>query len=382
MTHERLFGAAPEGHWSAPGRVNLIGEHTDYNDGLALPLALPHTTKAAVSRRADRRLRLFSGGFSGDLPGAGPVDLDLDALAPGAVTGWAAYPAGGVWALREAGHELGGLNISYESDVPVGAGLSSSAALEVVTATALNDIFGLDLTPVAVARTAARAENDFTGVPCGILDQMASACCTSGHVMRLDTRDLGRRQIPFAMALEGLRLLVIDTRVRHAHADGAYARRRVECEAGAAAPGAPALRDVAAEDLDDALARLPDDVLRRRVRPVVTENDRVARAVSLLDAGRARDIGPLLSAGHASLRDDFGVSCPELDLAVEVSVGAGALGARMTGGGFGGSALALVDAGAAEFTARAVRAAFDRAGHHPPRIFEAIPSSGAQRVPV
>ncbi|MGK5531769.1 galactokinase [Streptomyces sp. URMC 129] len=378
MTHEDLFGAAPDGHWSAPGRVNLIGEHTDYNDGLVLPLALPHTARAAASRRPDRRLRLYSAG----MPDGGTVDLDLDALAPGTVTGWAAYPAGVAWALREDGHQLGGLNVSYESDVPVGAGLSSSAALEVVTAVALDDLFGLGLAPTALARVAQRAERDFAGVPCGILDQMASACCTAGHVLRLDTRDLSMRQIPFSMALEGLRLLVIDTGVRHAHADGAYARRRAECEAGATALGVPALRDVPPEGLDDALARLPDATLRRRVRHVVTENDRVERVVALLDAGRARAIGPLLTAGHASLRDDFEVTCPELDLAVSASTAAGALGARMTGGGFGGSAIALVDADAAEATAGAVRNAFAAAGHHPPGIFEAIPAPGAGRLPV
>ncbi|WP_326597201.1 galactokinase [Streptomyces sp. NBC_01803] len=381
MTHEQLFGATPEGHWSAPGRVNLIGEHTDYNDGLALPMALPHTAKAAVSRRADRRLLLFSGW----MPEAGPVDLDLDALAPGTVTGWAAYPAGVAWALREAGHDLGGLHISFESDVPVGAGLSSSAALEVVTALALSDLFDLGLAPAALARLARRAENDFAGVPSGILDQMASACCTAGHVLRLDTRDLGLRQIPFAMALEGLRLLVVDTRVRHAHADGAYAARRAECEAGATALGVPALRDIPIEGLAGALARLPDDTLRRRVRHVVTENDRVERVVALLDVGRAREIGPLLTAGHASLRDDFEVSCAELDLAVSASVAAGALGARMTGGGFGGSALVLVAEDTADATGTvraAIEDAFAAAGHHPPRVFEAIPSSGAQRLPV
>ncbi|WP_326597483.1 galactokinase [Streptomyces sp. NBC_01803] len=378
VRHEELYGAEPDGLWAAPGRVNLIGEHTDYNDGLVLPLALPHTTRAAVSRRAHRRLRLYSA----QMPAAGPVDLDLDALTVGAVTGWAAYPAGVAWALREDGHDLGGLDILFDSDVPVGAGLSSSAALEVVTALALSDLFGLGLAPDALARVAQRAENDFAGVPSGILDQMASACCTAGHVLRLDTRDLGMRQVPFAMAREGLRLLVVDTGVRHAHAEGAYAGRRAECETGAAALGVPALRDVPYEGLDEALTRLPDETLRRRVRHVVTENHRVERVSALLDAGRAREIGPLLTAGHASLRDDFEVSCPELDLVVTTATSAGALGARMTGGGFGGSAIVLVDADATEATGKAVLDAFTGVGHHPPRVFEAIPSSGAQRLPM
>ncbi|WP_049579688.1 galactokinase [Streptomyces sp. SBT349] len=379
-SHEELFGAAPEGLWAAPGRVNLIGEHTDYNEGFVMPLALPHTTRALVSRRRDRTLRLRSRNAGG-----GTVTVPLDGLAPGAVEGWAAYPAGVAWALLEDGHEIGGADISFDSDVPTGAGLSSSAALEVVTALALSDLGGLDLAPETVARLSQRAENDFVGMPCGILDQMASACCTAGHVLYLDTRDLTRRQVPFAMALEGMRLLVVDTRVKHAHADGAYARRRAECEAGAAALGVPYLRDVPFEKLDAALARLDrtvQEAVRRRVRHVVTEDRRVERVIELLDAGRARDIGPVLTEGHASLRDDFEVSSPELDLVVEASVAAGALGARMTGGGFGGSAVVLVDDAAAEAVGAAVLEAFDAAGHGAPRVFEAIPSAGAQRLPL
>ncbi|RKN08647.1 galactokinase [Streptomyces radicis] len=376
--HERLFGTAPEGLWAAPGRVNLIGEHTDYNEGYVMPLALPQTIKALVSRRPDRLLRLHSG----HEPDAEPVTVDLAALAPGAVPGWAAYPAGVAWALAEAGHEIGGANISFDSDVPTGAGLSSSAALEVVTALALNDLGGLGLPPETLARLSQRAENDFVGVPSGILDQMASACCVAGHVLHLDTRDLGRRHVPFAMAVEGLRLLVVDTRVKHAHADGAYAKRRAECEAGAAALGVPFLRDVDHDDLDAALTRLTDPVVRRRVRHVVTEDRRVERVIALLDAGRARDIGPLLTEGHASLRDDFEVSCPELDLVVAAAVDAGALGARMTGGGFGGSAIVLVDEDAAEATGTAVREEFAARGLAAPRVFEAIPSAGAQRIPM
>ncbi|UCM88532.1 galactokinase [Streptomyces marincola] len=376
-TFDELFGRDPEGLWAAPGRVNLIGEHTDYNEGYVMPFALPHTVRATAAGRADGRLRLHSLGVEG-----GTVEVALDGLAPGDVPGWAAYPAGVAWALREAGHGIGGADILFDSDVPTGAGLSSSAAIEVATALALSDLNGLGLPPDELARLSQRAENDFVGMPCGILDQMASASCSAGHVLHLDTRDLGRRQVPFAMALEGLRLLVVDTQVKHSHADGAYATRRAECEAGAAALGVPYLRDVAHEKLADALGRLEDESVRRRVRHVVTENRRVERVIELLDAGRARDIGAVLTEGHASLRDDFEVSCPELDLVVEVANAAGALGARMTGGGFGGSAIVLVDEDAAGAIGTAVTDAFGAAGYRAPRVFEAIPSPGARRLPL
>ncbi|WP_228081406.1 galactokinase [Streptomyces profundus] len=375
-SHQQVFGVEPDGAWSAPGRVNLIGEHTDYNEGFVLPFALPHATVATVTRRDDRVLRLRSRDV-----GHAVVELSLDALTPGSVPGWAGYPAGVAWALERAGHRLAGADIRFASDVPTGAGLSSSAALEVVTALALSELNGLGLDVAELARIGQLAENDFVGMPCGILDQMASAACAEGHVLFLDTRDLGRRQVPFDMAAEGLRLLVVDTQVKHAHADGGYADRRAECEAGAAKLGVPFLRDVPFAELDAALARLDDEVVRRRVRHVVTEDRRVERVVGLLDAGRAREIGPLLTEGHASLRDDFEVSCPELDLAVETADAAGALGSRMTGGGFGGSAVALVPEESVAAVSRAVLDAFAARGLKEPRIFEAIPSAGARRLP-
>ncbi|RMI37475.1 galactokinase [Streptomyces triticirhizae] len=374
--HEQVFGVAPDGTWSAPGRVNLIGEHTDYNEGFVLPLALPHSAVATATRRADRTLRLRSRDIGDTV-----VELSLDALVPGEVEGWAAYPAGVAWALERAGHRLTGADILFASDVPTGAGLSSSAALEVVTALALSDLNELGLSAPELARIGQIAENDFVGMPCGILDQMASASCVEGHVLHLDTRDLSGRQVPFDMAAEGLRLLVVDTQVKHAHADGAYGRRRAECEAGAAALGVPFLRDVPFAELDAALARIEDEAVRRRVRHVVTEDQRVARVVELLDAGRAREIGPLLTEGHVSLRDDFEVSCPELDLAVDTANAAGALGSRMTGGGFGGSAIALVPEESVASVGKAVGEAFAGAGLVAPRIFEAIPSAGARRLP-
>lgn len=371
-----VYGAAPTGTWAAPGRVNLIGEHTDYNDGFVMPLALPHTTLAAASARTDGVLRLHSDGADG-----GIVELRLDELRPAPQGGWAAYPAGVVWAMREAGLPVGGADLHFESTVPTGAGLSSSAALEVVTALALNDLYGLGQEPQRLAQLAQRAENAFVGVPCGIMDQTAAACCTEGHALFLDTRDLTRRQVPFDLAGEGLRLLVVDTRVKHELGDGAYAERRAGCERGARALGVRALREVPYAHLSEALAELAGEpVTQALVRHIVTENHRVEEVIACLDAGRTRAIGPLLTAGHASLRDDFKISCRELDLAVDTALAAGALGARMTGGGFGGSAIVLVEEAAATAVGTAVGEAFAAAGHAAPRIFEAVASVGAHRV--
>lgn len=377
---EALYGAAPEGVWAAPGRVNLIGEYTDFNDGFVMPLALPHTAVAAVARRHDGVLRVHSADVEG-----GITRLDLDALEPlaplagGSGASWAAYPAGVLWALREAGHPVTGADIHLASTVPTGAGLSSSAALEVVTALALNDLFGLGLSRPELAVVAQRAENAFVGVPCGVMDQMASACAIEGHALFLDTRDLSYRQVPFDLAERGLRLLVVDTRVKHALGDGAYAERRAGCEAGARALGVRALREVPYVQLPDALARLREESVRRYVRHVVSDNHRVERTIALLDAGDAAAVGPVLTEGHASLRDDLRVSCPELDLVVEAANAAGALGARMTGGGFGGSAVVLVPQERADPVAAAVGKAFAEAGFTAPRVFPAVPSEGARR---
>ncbi|WP_405792046.1 galactokinase [Streptomyces sp. NBC_00029] len=375
----QLYGYSPEGVWAAPGRVNLIGEHTDYNDGFALPFALPQRTEVAAARRTDSTLRVHSA----DAP-SGAVTLDLAGLDPASpprgAASWAAYPAGVVWALLDAGLPVGGADLHVRSDVPTGAGLSSSAALEVAIALALTDLYRIALTRPELAALARRAENAYVGVPCGVMDQMASACATGGHALHLDTRSLEQRHIPFDCAAAGLRLLVIDTRVKHALADGAYAQRRASCHRAAEALGLPALRDVPYEGLERALARLDDPVARKRVRHVVTENERVLRIEELLRAGRLREAGPLLTEGHVSLRDDYEVSCPELDLAVSTADAAGAYGSRMTGGGFGGSALALIDADAEGPVTRAVTEAFRRADLTPPRITTAAPAAGATRL--
>jgi galactokinase len=374
-----LYGTAPEGVWAAPGRVNLIGEYTDFNDGFVMPLALPHTARAAVARRTDGELRLHST----DVPG-GVVQLRVDELVPQEGHGWAAYPAGVVWALREAGHQVTGADIQLTSTVPTGAGLSSSAALEVVTALALNDLFGLGLSAAELAVLAQRAENVFVGVPCGVMDQMASACCVEGHALHLDTRDLTQRQVSFDLAAHGLQLLVVDTRVEHALGDGAYAERRAGCEEGARALGTGALRDLPYEGLDAALDTLAesgaDESVVRYVRHVVSDNARVEQVIALLDAGEVRAAGPVLTAGHVSLRDDLRVSCPELDLVVSTANASGALGARMTGGGFGGSAIVLVDEADADAVTKSVLEAFTSAGYATPGVFPAVPSAGARRL--
>ncbi|BBC33824.1 Galactokinase [Streptomyces graminofaciens] len=374
---KELYGVEPEGVWAAPGRVNLIGEHTDYNDGFVMPFALPHTTIAAVSRREDGVLRLHSSDVEG-----GVIELELSALAPESDRGWTAYAAGVVWALREAGHtEITGADIHLASTVPAGAGLSSSAALEVVVALALNDLFDLGLKGWQLARLCQRAENVYVGAPTGIMDQTASACCEHGHALFLDTRDLSQKQIPFDLAAEGMRLLVVDTQVKHSHSEGEYGKRRAGCEKGAALLGVDALRDVAYDELDAALSRLDDEEeVRRLVRHVVTEDQRVEKVISLLESGQPRAIGPVLVEGHVSLRDDFRISCPELDLVVDTALTAGALGARMTGGGFGGSAIVLVEEADADTVTKAVEEAFAAAGFTAPRVFAAVPSAGARRV--
>ncbi|MFC1415175.1 galactokinase [Streptacidiphilus cavernicola] len=371
-----LYGTDPEGVWQAPGRVNVIGEHTDYNDGFMLPIALPHAARVAASRRGDGILRLHSG----QSPDGGVTELRVDDLAPGTVDGWAAYPAGVVWALRRAGHQVGGADLHLDSDVPTGAGLSSSAALECAVATAYNDLHALGLTPAQLAGLCQGAENDFVGVPCGILDQLASSCCAEGQALFVDARSLATRQVPFDLAGHGLVLLVIDTQVKHAHADGAYAERRKGCERAAALLGVPALRDVPYDGLDRALARLPEGELRSLTRHIVTEDARVERVMARLDVDDLRGIGPILTEGHASMRDDFAISCAETDLAVETAVAAGALGARMTGGGFGGSIIALADAADAGTVAAAVAVAFADRGWTEPRAFTAVPGPGARRL--
>ncbi|MCA2213862.1 galactokinase [Jidongwangia harbinensis] len=365
----------PEGLWAAPGRVNLIGEHTDYNDGFVLPFALPERVVAAAGP-APEGWQVCSDFADGTVRFGEP-----ELAEPGVLDGWAAYVAGVVWALRDAGFDVPPARIALASDVPVGAGVSSSAALESAVLTALVDLGKLDLPVGRRPAVAQRAENVYVGAPTGIMDQSASIRCQAGKALFLDCRSLAVEQIPFDVAAEGLAILVVNSNAPHQHVSGEYGARRTSCEEAARILGVPALRDVRTEELDGLLESLPDEVTRRRVRHVVTENQRVLDTVRLLRSGRIREIGPLMTASHASMRDDFEITVPEIDVAVEAALTAGAYGARMTGGGFGGCILALVDADGADAVAGAVAAAYERRGFTAPTPFVAVPGPGATRLP-
>jgi galactokinase len=383
-----LYDATPTGVWSAPGRVNLIGEHTDYNDGLVLPFALPHRTAVAATARTDGMLVVTTVGDDSRPQRADPVAIaDLE---PGLITGWAAYPAGVAWVLRDHGYDTGA-DLVIAGDVPAGAGLSSSAALECSTLLALLGLArrevgsGTDADNAEraeLARWAQRAENEFAGVPSGVLDQTASLCCQDKRVLYLDVRSGEVEQVTFGAAAEGLEILVIDTRSSHKLGDATdgdgYGNRRRGCERAAALLGIPMLRDVKLNELPSVAATLPDDLFPL-VRHVVTENARVLETVELLHRNRLPQIGPVLTMSHESLRDDYRVSCAELDVAVETALANGALGARMTGAGFGGSVIALVPAEDRPDVEQAATEAFEQRGWTAPRLFTAVPSAGAAR---
>jgi galactokinase len=352
--------------WAAPGRVNLIGEHVDYADGLCLPFAIAERTVVEAAPRADERLTVQSAAEDYG------VEIALADVGPGSPSDWAGYVAGVLWALREAGHAVGGLDVRVTDTVPLGAGLSSSAALECAVALAANDIYDLGLDRPELARACVRAENDIVGAATGGMDQLASLMATAGNALLIDIRDGSTRQVPFAPTDDGLRLLVIDTMVRHQLADGQYGQRRAAVEKAAGALGLPSLREATERDLE----RL-DGELRKRARHIVTEIARVREVVALLDRGRLADIGPLLDASHASLAHDYEVSCLELDLACEIARASGAFGARMTGGGFGGSAIALVPFSRVDDVSSSVRNAFAAQGLRTPDVREATPSAGA-----
>lgn len=372
-----LTDAPPAGVWSAPGRANLIGEHTDYNEGFVLPFAIAQRTAAAMSLRDDDLIRVRST-FSSTGVDVSLADLDARIAAGG--LDWAGYPLGVAWALRAEAPDATprGLDIAVASEVPVGAGLSSSAAIEGAVASALNDLWDAGLDKVALARVGRIAENDAVGAPTGIMDQMASMLGVADAATFLDCRTLATRPVALGFAEAGLQILVIDTLVEHAHSSGGYRERRASCEKGAAAFDVAALRDLGVDDLPRA-AEVLDDVTFRRVRHIVTENQRVLDTVDALDADGPRAIGDLLTASHVSMRDDFEISVPELDLAVETALSSGALGARMTGGGFGGAAIALLDSELVPVATEAVLTAFAAAGFRRPNIFTVTPSEGARR---
>ena len=368
------FGSTAAGVWSAPGRANLIGEHTDYNDGWVLPFGINRRTWVAAAANAANELRVVS-----SLDNTAR-SVSLDNLDPPAGLDWALYPLGVAWMLREAtpGSAHFGVDLAITTDVPIGAGLSSSAAIEMAVAVALNEIWSLDLTRSELAKIGQRAENLVVGAPTGIMDQMASVYATADSAVLLDCRSLEVRQIPLGFAQRGLSIAVMDTRVKHSHGTSGYRERREQCEAASAALSIPALRDAGIEELTQ-LESIVSQVVFRRARHIVTENQRVLLAAQALEEGNLAWFGQLMNESHTSMRDDFEISIPELDLAVEVARQAGALGSRMTGGGFGGAAIALIDSTQIPALAKAVGVEFAAAGYAKPDVFEVTPANGAHR---
>ena len=390
----KVFDTHPDGVWSAPGRVNLIGEHTDYNAGLCLPIALPHRTFVALRKRDDTLIRVVS-----EVKPENVTQTDLDGLQAHGVSGWAAYPVGVAWALREAGFdEVRGFDAAFISSVPVGSGLSSSAALTCSTALALDNEYGLgygssDAGRVILIQAAMKAENDMAGASTGGLDQNASMRCTAKHALLLDCRPEltpleSVSQQPFDLDEHQLELLVVDTQAPHQLNDGQYAQRRQTCEQAAHLLGVANLRVIAdqieASDdprvaLSETLDKLEDETMKKRVRHVVTEIQRVRDFVHAFADGDIGESGRLFNASHDSLKNDYEVTVPELDVAVDVARANGAYGARMTGGGFGGSIIALVDHGRSQDVAQLIADEFERRGFHAPRALAAVASSSASR---
>lgn len=354
----------------APGRVNLIGEHTDYTNGYVLPMAVDMGVTCTATPRSDRCITANSAQFPGD-----SVLADIDIVQPGDVPGWAAYVIGTAWALRESGVPVMGADLHIDSTVPAGAGLSSSAAVECAVALALLSLAGVSLPPREVARIAKRAENEFVGAPTGSMDQVVSMLAQRDALLFFDTgRDI-TRNVPFPLAEHGFHLLVVDTHAHHQLVTDEYGERRRALEAATTQLGVDSLRDVT----DPALIEtLTDPVLRKRARHVVTENARVLRTIEVLAAGDFDAIGPILTAGHVSLRDDLEVSCRELDVAVDAAIAAGAIGARMVGGGFGGSAIALVPAAQMQAVKRGVSDAYAANGFPAPDFYDVLPDQGAR----
>lgn len=390
----KAYGEPAEGVWAAPGRVNLIGEHTDYNAGLCLPIALPHRTFIALKPRQDTKVRVVS-----DIDPEHVIEADLDGLKAGGVEGWAAYPVGVAWALREAGFDkVQGFDAAFSSCVPLGSGLSSSAAMTCSTALALDEVYGLgygdsDAGRVTLINAAIKSENEMAGASTGGLDQNASMRCTEGHALLLDCRpeltalESVSQQL-FDLDKYGLELLVVDTQAPHQLNDGQYAERRATCEKAAEILGVANLRVSAdgiakASDpfqaLKETLDALPEERMKKRVRHVVTEIERVRSFVTAFANGDIEKSGRLFNASHDSLAADYEVTVPELDVAVDVARRNGAYGARMTGGGFGGSIIALVDKGRSEEVAQKIADEFEARGFHAPRALAAYAAPSASR---
>jgi galactokinase len=368
----KRFGSEPTGVWSAPGRVNLIGEHTDYNEGFVLPFAIDRRTYAALASRADGIARVASG-FTDEV-----VEIPVEQISKDSVSGWSGYPLGVAWALIQAGAKPSGFDLYVESDVPVGAGLSSSAAIECSVAMGLNELWGANLDRSALAKIGQRAENEIVGAPTGIMDQTASLFGSVDHVVFLDCRSLVSEAIPLGLQQNLLEIVVMDTKVAHRLVDGGYAARRAACEEGARQMGVSSLRDLSVDDLSRAQSLL-DPLVYKRTRHVVTENARVLETVELLKSSGPQAIGELLYASHESMRDDFEISIDELDCAVETAMKVGAVGARMTGGGFGGAAIALIHSSKVAELKAAVSEAFEARGFAKPELFSVLADAGAKR---
>jgi galactokinase len=362
------FGAEPDLVAAAPGRVNLIGEHIDYSDGFVLPFAIKDRTLVAARKRHDSTVRIASAQRRNKI-----VTVDISTVKPGLKGEWARYALGVLWALGVKE----GVDLLIDGHVPLGAGLSSSAALECSVATAMNHLFDLGYNLEELARLTQKAENQYVGVPCGIMDQSVSLMATQGSALLLDCRDLTTKNIPFDVASSGLELLIIDTQAHHALTDGGYAERRASCESAVAKLGITSLRELSMEQLENSRGLLTETEFVR-ARHAVTEMKRVLECVDALSNSDFEKVGQLINQSHASLRDDYTVSCPELDTAVEAALAAGALGSRMVGGGFGGSAIALIQASKTTETIKAVEKAFASKGFKAPRFFTSLPSQGAE----
>ena len=369
---EKQFGYAPAGVWSAPGRVNLIGEHTDYNEGFVLPFAIDRRTYAAVGNRSDQLARMASA-FTGEI-----VEFEISEIQRDKVSGWSAYPLGVAWSLIQAGAKPQGFDLYVDSNVPVGAGLSSSAAIECSVALALNDLWGSGFSRSVLAKVGQRAENEIVGAPTGIMDQTASLFGELDHAVFLDCRSLDAKATALSLKENGLEIVVMDSRVAHRLTDGGYASRRQACQEAAEKMGVASLRDVTLEKLE-ASQDLLGDVVYKRARHVVTENERVQKTVELLSSSGPKSIGQLMNESHASMRDDFQISITELDVAVETAISHGAIGARLTGGGFGGAAIALIDSDKVASLTTAVLEKFHDQGFEKPEIFTVTADEGAKR---
>ena len=365
-----IFGKEPDLVAAAPGRVNLIGEHIDYSDGFVLPFAIKDRTLVAARKRDDSTIRIASMQRRNKV-----VTVDINRVKPGLKGEWERYALGVVWSMGVKT----GVDLLIDGHVPLGAGLSSSAALECSVATAMNHLFGLGFTLEELARLTQKAENQYVGVPCGIMDQSVSLMATQGSALLLDCRDLNTKNIPFDVAASGLELLIIDTQAHHALTDGGYAERRASCEAVVAKLAIASLRELSMEQLEASRSLLTDTEYLR-ARHALTEMKRVLDCVDALTSSDFVRVGQLLNQSHASLRDDYAVSCPELDTAVDAALSAGALGSRMVGGGFGGSAIALIQAVKTTETIKMIEKAFSDRGFKAPRFFTSLPSQGAEII--